>query len=892
MHFHSPETGASRPGRRSFMKYPLLLIPLLWIAAASHAEVRVLVERNVRDMENPDFKFKTIPPISDTDAGQDATIEVVDGKPDWGCDPRQLIDGIGPGKADEMSRSFFFGKNTNGGRIHMDLAAIKPIAAVNTYSWNNGSRAPQVYTLYGSDGTGPTFLPSPVLGTDPAAVGWKKIATVDTRPPDFMKKDGGGGQYAVHIAQEQGPIGRYRYLLWDIKPTLDQPWASTVYAEFDVLVEDAPPPSRLAILQTIDGKKLEGTAHVEADTLVLHTGDADQRIKLTDIKSATFREAITTEAAVEEPSAGGLKAEYFDDQELQKPRLVRYDPTINFQWGLGAPDPSINVDFSARWTGRIEPKYSEVYYFQTHAEDGVRLWIDGKPIIDKWVDSPPYLQEGKIALQAGKRYDLKVEYHNRMGEALMRLRWASASQPKQVIPASRLSPPLDDPASPPRIMLTSPVADRWRIAPGSMELEATAAATKGEIARVEFFSGNTLLGTVTTAPYHYTWVHVPPGHHKLTARATDEAGTITASPPVMVNVAANGAGSLPPPWGSMRLGAMERRDSSSYSGGLFTVRAGGGELSGAFDSGYFIAQPLDGDGQITVRVGDVTTNATPNAVAGLMIRETLSGDARYAALVAGKENSRFLCRREPGSWVAANDLNRAVPCYLRLVRTGIYIKAYISDNGSSWQLVGSDQLTIGSQSFVGLIATSGADDDLSTATLDHVEVHAGAPPMDATTSGIRTRAGSFLAGEIKKADDMQVILERPRGRTLAVPVSDIARVYLRAAPVELAASIGHERSGVLLATGDFYEGDFRGIVDGRIKVDSVVFGMKSFENPEVLAVVLHDISETPHLGTVTTSDGSVYLPKTLKLEAGRFALQDEVAGDLSISVRDVTKFQR
>jgi hypothetical protein len=655
---------------------------------------------------------------------------------------------------------------------------------------------------------------------------------------------------------------------------------------------DTPTADRLATLQTTDGKKLEGLARFEADHLLIKSGEAEHRLTLTDIQSATFRDPVNTETALEEPSAGGLKAEYFDDQDLQKPRLVRYDPTINFQWGLGAPDPSVNVDFSARWTGRIEPKYSETYYFQTHAEDGVRVWIDGKPIIDRWVDNPPYLQEGKIDLKAGHRYDLRVEYHNKMGEALMRLRWASASQPKQVVPASRLSPPVDDPASPPRVVLTSPVADRWRIAPGSMELEATATAPKGNIARVEFFSGNTLLGTVTTAPYHYTWVHVPPGHHKLTARATDEAGTITASPPVMVNVAANGAGSLPPPWGSMRLGAMERRDSSSYSGGLFTVRAGGGELRGAFDSGYFIAQPLDGDGQITVRVGDVTTNATPNAVAGVMIRESLSGDARYAALLAGKEGTEFLCRREPASWVAANDLNRAVPCYLRLVRSGIYIKAYISDNGASWQLVGSDQLAIGSQTFVGLVATSRADDELSTATIDHVDVHAGAPPMDAITSGLRTRSGSFLAGDIAKANDAQVTLNRKAGKPLIVPVSDIARVYLRAVPVELAASIGHDRAGVLLSSGDFYEGEFRGIKDGHINVDSVVFGMKSFENQDVLAVVLHDISKTPHIATVSTSDGSVYFPKSLKLEGGRFALQDEVAGDLSISLRDVTKFNR
>ena len=515
---------------------------------------------------------------------------------------------------------------------------------------------------------------------------------------------------------------------------------------------DAPTVSQMATIKTIDGKTLEGVAHLDGDTLVLKTGAIEQRLKLTEIKSAAFREPPVAPPAVK-PIAGGLKG--------------------------------------------------------------------------------------------------------------------------------------DDPASPPRVVLVSPTADRWKIAPGSMEMEATATAPKGGIARVEFLSGNTLLGTVTTPPYRYTWVRVPPGHHRLTARATDAAGTITASLPVLVNVAANGSGSLPPPWGSMRLGAMERRDSSSYSGGLFTIRAGGGELRGAYDSGYFIAQPLDGDGQITVRVGDVSSDATPNAVAGVMLRESLTGDSRYAALLAGKEGTEFLCRREPASWVAAKDLSRAVPCYLRLVRLGQFFKAYVSDNGTSWQLVGSDQLSLGSQAFVGLISTSRAEDEICTATMDHVQVRPGAPPMDATTTGVRTRGGSFLAGEINQADESRIILRRQGGKDLALSAGEVARIYLRAVPVELAASIGRERTGVLLAGGDFYEGEFRGIKDGRVTVDSVVFGLKAFESRELLAIVLHDGLEPGKHAEIRMTDGSVYVAESVKFEGGRVWVRDASAGEFSVSVREV-----
>ncbi len=669
--------------------------------------------------------------------------------------------------------------------------------------------------------------------------------------------------------------------------------ASTAYAELVVDGINPQTQTRSAKIKTVDGQSLEGTASLQGDSLVIQHGNSARNIKLADIATAEFREIVPpADKLIDVPSAGGLKAEYFDDQEFHKPRLVRYDPILNFQWGLGAPDPSVNVDFAARWTGRIEAKYSEIYTFQTHAEDGVRLWIDGKQIINRWEDAPPYLQEANVPLQAGHKYDIRIDYHNKMGEAIMRLRWSSPSQRKEIIAASQLSPPVNDPASPPRIVLTAPTADRWRIAPGTMDLEATASAPKGNIARVEFFSTNTLLGTVTTPPYRYTWVHVPPGHHKLTARATDDAGTITASLPVMVNVAANGSGSLPTPWGSMRLGAMERRDSSSYSGGLFTIRAGGGELRGAFDSGYFIAQPLDGDGQITVRVGDISADTTPNAITGVMFRESLSGDSRYAALLTGKSGTEYLCRREPASWVAANDINRTSPCYLRLVRLGKFFKAYVSENGSSWQLVGSDQLNLGTQTFVGLITTSRSDDESCTATVDHVLIKAGSPPMESTSAGVQTRSGTFLAGDIQKADEAQVLLLRSRGKNFTVASNDIARIFLRPVPLELSAGIGRGHSGVLLTSGDFYEGDFRGIKDGRVRVDSVVFGLKTFENNELLAISLHDIADDGKHISVRTSDGSIYLPAKLSIEKGCLQMQDDSAGPVSVSIRDIVEIRR
>jgi regulation of enolase protein 1 (concanavalin A-like superfamily) len=135
----------------------------------------------------------------------------------------------------------------------------------------------------------------------------------------------------------------------------------------------------------------------------------------------------------------GLTGQYYDNIDLTNPKITRTDGTVNFDWGSGSPDPSIGVDsFSARWTGQVQAGASETYTFYTTTDDGVRLWINNVPIIDHWVDQGPTEWSGTIALQAGQRYDLRMEYYENGGGATARLSWSSPNTPKQIIPANRL----------------------------------------------------------------------------------------------------------------------------------------------------------------------------------------------------------------------------------------------------------------------------------------------------------------------------------------------------------------------------------------------------------------------------------------------------------------------
>ncbi len=96
------------------------------------------------------------------------------------------------------------------------------------------------------------------------------------------------------------------------------------------------------------------------------------------------------------------------------------------------------AQFSARWTGMIEPTTSEEYVFYTNSNDGVRLWIDGKLIIDNWTDHGDTEDKGAIGLEAGKKYNLKLEYFYAGGAGVTRLRWSSDSQKKEIVPPSQL----------------------------------------------------------------------------------------------------------------------------------------------------------------------------------------------------------------------------------------------------------------------------------------------------------------------------------------------------------------------------------------------------------------------------------------------------------------------
>jgi len=148
---------------------------------------------------------------------------------------------------------------------------------------------------------------------------------------------------------------------------------------------------------------------------------------------------VTVNAA----GATGLTAQYFNDPgtgaHFATLVLTRVDPAINFTWS-GAPATGVKTDnFSVRWTGRVEAPVSGTYRFSTVSDDGIRVWVNGQLVINNWTDHAPTTNTSAlIALTAGTRYTLTVEYYEHTGGATARLQWSYPGQATQVIPQSRL----------------------------------------------------------------------------------------------------------------------------------------------------------------------------------------------------------------------------------------------------------------------------------------------------------------------------------------------------------------------------------------------------------------------------------------------------------------------
>jgi len=143
--------------------------------------------------------------------------------------------------------------------------------------------------------------------------------------------------------------------------------------------------------------------------------------------------------------AAGLLGAYYDNLDFAGPPRYRVDPQIDFLFGVTAPWPGFGADtFSIRWTGLIRtPPTTGTYTFYTFTDDGVRLWINGRRLLDQWVNQGATELSATVSLQGNTLYSVVMEYYENGYGAVANLSWRPPGDVKDIVPAANLVPDRD-----------------------------------------------------------------------------------------------------------------------------------------------------------------------------------------------------------------------------------------------------------------------------------------------------------------------------------------------------------------------------------------------------------------------------------------------------------------
>jgi hypothetical protein len=221
--------------------------------------------------------------------------------------------------------------------------------------------------------------------------------------------------------------------------------------------------------------------------------------------------------------ANGFRGDYFRGIDLDqqggrpqdpknKPAATRLDDKIDFNPWTGdlMPDGMKAEQFSVRWTGRFKVPQSGQYTFHTFTDDGVRLYVNGKLLVDRWVMQMGE-NAGTVQLDAAAEHNLRFEYFQGPGGGAARLFWSGPGLSRQLMPSSVIKAGAQGRAE-------AGVVDTQTeaVGPGGLKLNASIGlAPEGVVAVLE--------GDVAPGEYRLA---VPPGYQTTLAAVAGQDGTV------------------------------------------------------------------------------------------------------------------------------------------------------------------------------------------------------------------------------------------------------------------------------------------------------------------------------------------------------------------------------
>ena len=347
-----------------------------------------------------------------------------------------------------------------------------------------------------------------------------------------------GAQYALSV---------YGFTTFLATPTISPNGASYTNSA-TVTLADATPGA--AIYYTLDG-----TAPTTNSLLYTAPFTVTTTLNVTAIavKSGAANSGAATATFINTAAIGngiGLLGQYWSNTTsvvfsnvtfIAPATLTRTDAVVNFNWSNTAPSAVISpTNFTARWTGCVQPQYSETYTITTVADDGVRLWLNGQLLINDWTTrTNAATNNAVVTLNAQQLYNVRLDYFQSTNNASVQLKWSSTSTASGAIPQTQLYPFTNPP---PSVVLNSPANGATYTAPASVTLSADADTPTNRISAVSFYANGTLLGALSNSPYapsyFLTTTGLGAGSYAVTAVATDGSGLASTSSVANITIAA------------------------------------------------------------------------------------------------------------------------------------------------------------------------------------------------------------------------------------------------------------------------------------------------------------------------------------------------------------------
>lgn len=373
-----------------------------------------------------------------------------------------------------------------------------------------------------------------------------------------------------------------------------------------------------------------------------------------------------------------------------------------------------------------------------------------------------------------------------------------------------------------------------------------------------------------------------------------------------------GPSSRPAGWEEANVGAAGGECTADAD--TFTVRdtgkgmktGRGSEAKWGADSLHLVYQRVDGDFEAVARVFVDHDPAVHNGVtsrAGVMCRESLDPSGPYVVVsrgIGGYSDASYKTslqaradRNGMAEVVAGSETNIVGRTWLKLKRSGARFEAFESADGKHWTSVGRIDVafTAKAPAYVGLASACGSGRE-SIFERPLVTAAEGRSSEVEPPQTLVFRDGTRLAAEVVRSSEGEVGYRRG-GQECAAAARDLARVVLRPLTGDLAAKLDATPGpGLLLTTGDFVDGEFKGIADGRASVSSLLFGLRSFDADRQVAAVVWCKTDTAEAQSeVALADGSRLAARSLTADGDGLKVQTPAAGTFTLKPADIIEIR-